>query len=513
MKGDTRRCVVSDSAYLTIEIDGRQAIPVRAIPYITGWNLQPGTLAAALAHSNDVVYRRLSTMTAYQLVDGAPTAIFPKDWDAIELQLSALRAQLLTRFPNQEDDENAWQLGRNAWRKESVSHLPAGVFVWRDEFEQCFDKDFSPHSHSLLLEEDERERAGDRELSYTPMLSSEASLITIWEGFSRAPAFGSEPCNNARDFSSEARQRFINAESWNERELLALCLGVHTYADRDDIAPEDEREGAFVRINNALKSGELAADCNPDAGAAERMYGGVWRIEPARAVQWALSKYPRFPKWLAQSKLPEIYAQQAAERKAAGRYTLREAAEEIERNTEERFGPMLEKLKAAVSAGALVVYEPGRNARYIPKTVRDFYEEAYAADLNAWLVANESRITFSFPAPAIAVERSKDDLSKCAGSGGVSQPSGNGAAERGAGGLNIGRNSKEEMNCHIKARACELHEMDSSQTMQQIANVIAGELEAKGYMGERGDYLSAATVVKAIPPGLTGGRRGNGKKR
>ncbi|MFC5427215.1 hypothetical protein ACFPTO_00060 [Paraburkholderia denitrificans] len=161
-------------------------------------------------------------------------------------------------------------------------------------------------------------------------------------------------------------------------------------------------------IDHLLRQGQLPL-------IAYHYDGETGRFEPTTELQGA---------WVATEELRHIFAnppreaieefeqkrrdeaekmaKQEADRRAAGRYRLREAAEEIARNTGERFGPMLEKLKAAVSAGALVVYEPGRIARYNPKTVRDLYEEARAADLNAWLAKNEPLITFRFPEPSNA---------------------------------------------------------------------------------------------------------------
>ncbi|URF03347.1 hypothetical protein [Cupriavidus campinensis] len=530
-------------------------------------------------------------MTAYRPAEGAPSPIFPKEWDAIEVQLNGLAAELNARFPNQEEDEAARQRGYAAWRQESIRHLPPGVFIWRDEFEECFKADFSSKALTIVDFDDDKaaERQGDRELTYTPLLSATAHklvfegfqlpnsqprqaasgpvIVAIPSGCKAIPAYviprliaealypdadgpdilvsmpiaytddqGKErvrppaaddwalmnrmwadfkptaleaeferwrermavfdasplkpdwqpkpaifsphtevtnfrnaamrdhyklmrnaiasgslraekpnhattqelsgdtlirvddllaylagfrfelqgentssgsaslnhpPHNDASHFPPEVRERLVNAESWNERELLALCLGVQTYADRDDIAPEDEREDARTKIVKAIQSGELPADPNPGAGAAERMYGGVWRIEPARAVRWALSRFPRFPEWLSSSKLREIYEIQDAEKQATGRYTLREAAEAITASGE-RVEPMLEKLLAAAKSASLAVYGPGENARhqYGPYTpVRSYHEEAYWSDLNAWLDSNEPRIAFRFPPP------------------------------------------------------------------------------------------------------------------
>lgn len=92
----------------------------------------------------------------------------------------------------------------------------------------------------------------------------------------------------------------------------------------------------------------------------------------------------------------EVETQQRNARRAAGRYQLREAAQEISQQTGERLEDLLEKLKKAASFGALAVYRPGENQRYTPQTVRDFYEEAHASDLDAWLRENEPRIQWRF---------------------------------------------------------------------------------------------------------------------
>ena len=206
-------------------------------------------------------------------------------------------------------------------------------------------------------------------------------------------------------FPLELRQELVSAESWDERTLEALCCGVPpaTYCDRDEIAPKADREGARNQIMAAIRSGELWADPKPNAGMAERMYKCAWNISPTRAVRWALSRFPQFPEWLSSSKLREIYELQDAEKRAKGRYTLREAAETIAASGE-RAEPMIEKLLAAAESGALPTYGPGESAlhQYTEgKRARSYYEEAYWDDLNSWLSKNELRITFRFPPPKL----------------------------------------------------------------------------------------------------------------
>lgn len=103
-----------------------------------------------------------------------------------------------------------------------------------------------------------------------------------------------------------------------------------------------------------------------------------------------------------QPPLETAYEQQAAAKRAAGRYTLEEAARELEKETGERASEMLKKLIEAVESRTLPVYEPGRRARYFPKTIRPFYEETHWDDLNTWLDQNEKRVEWRFPRPATA---------------------------------------------------------------------------------------------------------------
>lgn len=197
-------------------------------------------------------------------------------------------------------------------------------------------------------------------------------------------------------FPTELRQQIVTMSHWSERALEALCFGIPPASYNDLSVPDQDREQMRREIARGIESGELQAE---PTGGGNAPYDGRWRIERVNAIRWAIGRCPKLPEWLARHARPEIFARQEAEKKAAGRYTLREAAEEITRNTGERFKPLLEKLKAAVSAGTLVVYEPGRYARHMPKTVRDSYEEACAADLNAWLVGNEPGITWRFVEP------------------------------------------------------------------------------------------------------------------
>jgi len=118
---------------VTVLIDGRDAVPVRAIPFVTGWRLSPDAVAKEFSNL-DRPSRSRSGLRAFQFdaSDGHP-AINPVEWDQILVRLNALD-QRLSQSSSGERDEISYAL----WREQSPSCLPRGCFVWRDEFEAAY---------------------------------------------------------------------------------------------------------------------------------------------------------------------------------------------------------------------------------------------------------------------------------------------------------------------------------------------------------------------------------------
>jgi len=121
---------------------------------------------------------------------------------------------------------------------------------------------------------------------------------------------------------------------------------------------------------------------------------------PRKTSKNALIKYSE--------RAAKIYEQQEEEKRNAGRYTLQEAADLIEREIGECAKDLQETLVQAVSDDVLPVYKPGKKVRYWPKIVREFYEEAYWNDLNIWLKEKHPRIKYSFPNPSTVVTKDKN---------------------------------------------------------------------------------------------------------
>lgn len=142
---------------LLVQIDGRDAIPIRAIPYVTGWKLPPDQIAHALAWNEESVFPELRFVLAYHLGTGSPIKVLPKEWDAVAIHIAAHIADLRDKYPNDIQ-------GTGAWRCSAAELLPASAFVWRDEFEAAFLDESPPESGTLP-----NIRHGEQDFNYSPM--------------------------------------------------------------------------------------------------------------------------------------------------------------------------------------------------------------------------------------------------------------------------------------------------------------------------------------------------------
>ncbi len=155
---------------VVVLIDGREAIPVRAIPFVTGWWLSPDLLARSFAHPDS--WRWMGEVTAHEWHGGTISGpLSSKEWDEVEDRLQALDATLMAVSDDREQT-------RPIWLRKSVLLLPANAFVWKDQFEAYFYRVYSPER---LHWGDER--PGDRELNFSPLISPPKLRSLVLEGF------------------------------------------------------------------------------------------------------------------------------------------------------------------------------------------------------------------------------------------------------------------------------------------------------------------------------------------
>ena len=154
---------MTDQKLTTVKIPEREALPVRAIPYVTGWDrFTPVPLVRYLAQDPDRFTEFDKPLTAYVRRDGAPVAVAPSDWDRVLRILKSFEAQTgpVTDLS-----------GDEAWLEHAAEKIPAGLFVWLDEFTDVYraycDK-FGEKNKTLDLD---------------PLLMDDATRAMVMEGF------------------------------------------------------------------------------------------------------------------------------------------------------------------------------------------------------------------------------------------------------------------------------------------------------------------------------------------
>lgn len=174
---------------LTLQVNGRAALPVRSIPFLTGWRMPPDELASQLARVQGPPFDRLRNTHAYQLVDGQPIRISPAEWERVVVRLEGLEARIRRETPHERPGDDPE--GYDRWCRSAVPELPAGVFLWRDEFE----RDFAVDWNRVLRAPSE---TLDEALIYAPMALHDNHKL-VFEGF-------------PTDLSSKALRRFSDEE-------------------------------------------------------------------------------------------------------------------------------------------------------------------------------------------------------------------------------------------------------------------------------------------------------------
>lgn len=171
-QAEKRAAAEKEYASLVVNMSGRDALPVRAIPYVSGWALSPDVVAQNFARSASESFAKLENTYSYHLVDGKPVKLLPKEWDRHIAVLNGLEAQLKEQYASDER-------GYAAWVSQSVAKLPPYVFVWLDEFVADFERDYGRTRLTIMSE-----REGDRALNLSPFLDEE-ELNMVLEGFAR----------------------------------------------------------------------------------------------------------------------------------------------------------------------------------------------------------------------------------------------------------------------------------------------------------------------------------------
>ncbi|WP_295449644.1 hypothetical protein [uncultured Thiodictyon sp.] len=199
---------------VVVTVTGREAIPARALPFVTAWTLSPDAVAAELAQRKEA--RKLAKrLRAYHLSDnGDLVEMQPKEWDMVVKNLKALSARLDAAGMSREESYAFW-------RRDSILCLPSGVFLWRDEFDGAF---FGGDVWTIM-----DERPGDRGWSAVPMIPNELHKA-VMEGFQAErpsdqldPAFGAFLSDDESPITTPSKRRATRTEDTLYRVIGALA--------------------------------------------------------------------------------------------------------------------------------------------------------------------------------------------------------------------------------------------------------------------------------------------------
>lgn len=166
-----------------IKIGDREAVPVRAIPLLTHWEtMSPDVVAQALAWNEDEPH--FKGLQAFRCYEGS-RPIPAREWEnEVCWQFTALNESMKATG-------NTPATGLLEWRRRALEILPAGVYVWKDEFEPMHCMRYGPDGETLLknmvpVDDEAHERLVA--LDFDPVISDPEIQRLVFEGFVPTPA-------------------------------------------------------------------------------------------------------------------------------------------------------------------------------------------------------------------------------------------------------------------------------------------------------------------------------------
>lgn len=195
---------------VVLTIDGRKAIPVRALHFAAGRRrdgtsrLSPDEIARVAAHQD--TWHKAEAFGTYHLVDGVPRRVTPSQWGQVVIDLEALSARLDAEQPID-------AVGYAQWKDDAIPLLPAGLFVWLDEFHTWYSRTRPLVANGTHSNDDDGEIEACQEsddLDIFPVIPSQL-CPSVREGFEEQ--FAAPACF----------ERLTDAlEGWFDKPLAAL---------------------------------------------------------------------------------------------------------------------------------------------------------------------------------------------------------------------------------------------------------------------------------------------------
>ncbi len=197
-------------------IDNRSLIPVRLIPFVTGWKLSPDVVVKMLVKSDK--WNRAYISSFHRDADNTYKPMLPKEWDVFNDDLEILSDTL---HAGDEVEGKSYPI----WRKRSIEVIPERTFVWLDDLSTAYQK---VNSQTIFTDE----RPGDRELNLQPYMIPEMRKL-VFEGFDNK-----SKAHDYVNYTPQQNQTQDISISFNElhhRVVYIRFIGTHTQYDKIDV--------------------------------------------------------------------------------------------------------------------------------------------------------------------------------------------------------------------------------------------------------------------------------------
>ena len=294
-----------------IQIQGREAIPVRAIPLLTYWHFfSPDVVAQTLAAEGFGRAHVHGELQAYRLEEGVVMVMRQSWWGSWTAR--ELRAHHEKIKATGVHDE----VGYQQWRDESLPILPASVFVWKEELESFHARNWDSRFRVVCggIPEDDgeasmpsidakfgaylRDRLADlekwRELDFSPFMPPEMSAVVMEGLVAHQQAATVDAANSSRaEVTSKA-----NAE--RKERMAAAIKKLASLRYQEDPMEVEAAGRALENAMSALSSREAAIEALQAHGSAQTatpasvVAAGDGPTSMTTEPAWRLTKPKRF---------------------------------------------------------------------------------------------------------------------------------------------------------------------------------------------------------------------------
>ena len=290
---------------VVFRISGREAIPVRAIPYMAGTTVSADILVRGLLSVDPI--NPLHGLSAYELLNyDVCRKVSPWEWSRFAIELQALT----DRLNRQERDGELTTAECTAkWKQNSVKLLPAQVFLWKDEFQAEHIKSYRRLSSEELVKSSADWIARMNELISSPDDSYTAELMDAQgapENWREVIQEGIDARAADRPFKPE--QFYAYAPNWSAPKDTDTPTHVTFTPMIDQVESAAVMEG-FEEAITASPTSENASTTRAEDGGELVQILSEWFDKP-------LSELPKQQQDMAELYIPRWLELSAVERRA-----------------------------------------------------------------------------------------------------------------------------------------------------------------------------------------------------